>query len=69
MNRPEDNLRAEWAEHSIRDEADHRAHVRYCWLNPAKHGFVGRLEDWTYSSLHLDARLQVGMDLASQGRI
>ena len=37
-------------EHHIRDEADFRAHVRYCWINPVKHGLVARPEDWPYSS-------------------
>jgi putative transposase len=39
-------------EHHIRDEADYTAHVRYCHMNPVKHGFVERPEDWTYSSVH-----------------
>jgi putative transposase len=37
-------------EHHIRDEADFKAHVRYCWINPVKHGLVERPEDWPYSS-------------------
>ena len=41
-------------EHHIRDEADFAAHLRYCWINPVKHGFVQRLEDWPYSSVHRD---------------
>lgn len=41
-------------EHHIRDEADHAAHVRYCWINPVKHGFVERAVDWPYSSIHRD---------------
>src|SRR5690606_8502855 len=39
-------------EHHIRDEGDHAAHVRYCHMNPVKHGFVERPEDWPYSSIH-----------------
>ncbi len=39
-------------EHHIRDEADMAAHVRYCWMNPVKHGLVERPEDWPYSSVH-----------------
>ncbi|MFL4468829.1 transposase [Tateyamaria armeniaca] len=50
-------------EHHIRDEADYWAHVRYCWLNPVKHGFVERPEDWPYSSVHRDTRFQVHMNL------
>lgn len=41
-------------EHHIRDEADMRAHVRYCWINPVKHGFVEHPRDWPYSSWHRD---------------
>ena len=41
-------------EHHIRDDADYRAHVRYCWINPVKHGLVERPEDWPYSSYHRD---------------
>lgn len=44
-------------EHHIRDEADYAAHVRYCWWNPVKHGFVGKPTDWPYSSIHRDIRL------------
>lgn len=43
-------------EHHIRDERDYAAHVRYCWFNPVKHGFVERPEDWPYSSVHRDMR-------------
>ena len=43
-------------EHHCRDEADVAAHVRYCWWNPVKHGFVERPEDWAWSSVHRDAR-------------
>jgi len=41
-------------EHHIRNEADFAAHVRYCWINPVKHGFVERPQDWPYSSYHRD---------------
>lgn len=41
-------------EHHIRDEADFAAHMRYCWVNPVKHGLVARPEDWPYSSFHRD---------------
>ncbi len=48
-------------EHHIRDERDHAAHVRYCWLNPVKHGLVERPADWPHSSIHRDiARGLVG---------
>ncbi|MEL7026964.1 MAG: transposase [Pseudomonadota bacterium] len=51
-------------EHHTRDEADYAAHLRYCWTNPVKHGFVERPEDWPYSSVHSDARYVPGADLA-----
>lgn len=41
-------------EHLIRDEADYRTHVEYCWGNPVKHGLVERAADWPYSSIHRD---------------
>lgn len=44
-------------EHCIRNEADFRAHVQYCWGNPVKHGLVERAVDWPYSSIHRDIRL------------
>lgn len=41
-------------EHHIRDQADFDAHVRYCWINPVKHGYVARPQDWQWSSVHRD---------------
>ena len=41
-------------EHHIRDATDFENHIAYCWHNPVKHGFVGRVEDWPYSSWHRD---------------
>ncbi|TDT77292.1 putative transposase [Litoreibacter halocynthiae] len=50
-------------EHCIRDEADYRAHVEYCWINPVKHGYVVRAAEWPYSSIHRDiARGVVGAE-------
>lgn len=43
-------------EHHIRDKADYDTHVRYCWGNPVKHGFVERAVEWPYSSIHRDIR-------------
>jgi len=43
-------------EHCIRDEDDFAAHVHYCQMNPVKHGFVARPEDWPYSSVHRQMR-------------
>ena len=45
-------------EHRIRGIEDLRTHLRYCYLNPVKHGLVPRAESWPYSSLHRD--LQAG---------
>lgn len=53
-------------EHHIRDKADYWAHVRYCWWNPVKHGFVARPEDWPFSSVHRDGRYVPGMDLGME---
>ncbi|OYX27373.1 MAG: transposase [Rhodobacterales bacterium 32-66-7] len=41
-------------EHHIRDDRDYAAHVRYCWINPVKHGLVGHPGEWPYSSWHRD---------------
>lgn len=41
-------------EHTIRNEADFRRHVAYCWGNPVKHGLVARPMDWPFSSIHRD---------------
>lgn len=41
-------------EHHIRDEADFENHLRYCWHNPVKHGYVDHPRDWPYSSYHRD---------------
>lgn len=43
-------------EHTVCDEADFAACVRYCHFNPVKHGFVERAEDWPYSSVHRELR-------------
>jgi putative transposase len=39
-------------EHAIRVEADFERHVDYIHFNPVKHGYVGRVADWPYSSFH-----------------
>lgn len=41
-------------EHHIRNAEDYSAHVRYCWINPVKHGFVDHPRDWPFSSYHRD---------------
>lgn len=44
-------------EHHIRDQADFAMHLRYCWINPVKHGFAAKPTDWPFSSIHRDIRL------------
>ncbi|HEX8978196.1 MAG TPA: transposase [Parasulfuritortus sp.] len=39
-------------EHLIRDEADFMAHMDYLHFNPVKHGHVGRVAEWPYSTFH-----------------
>ena len=39
-------------EHTIRNDADFRAHVDYVHINPLKHGLVRRVADWPHSSFH-----------------
>ena len=39
-------------EHLIRDEDDFNQHVDYLHWNPVKHGYVGKVKDWPYSSFH-----------------
>ena len=47
-------------EHHIRNDEDFAAHVRYCWINPVKHGLVGHPGEWPYSSWHRDAGERCG---------
>ncbi len=42
-------------EHHIRDDEAFAACVRYCWINPVKHGLVEHPRDWPFSSWHRDA--------------
>jgi len=44
-------------EHQIRDQRDYDAHIRYCWINPVKHGLCETPTDWLFSSIHRDVRL------------
>ena len=39
-------------EHQIRDETDLQNHVDYIHYNPVKHGLVGDVEDWPWSTYH-----------------
>lgn len=40
-----------WERH-VRSEEEFAAAVRYCHINPVKHGFVARPEEWAWSSVH-----------------
>jgi putative transposase len=44
-------------EHTLRDDADFTRHADYVHFNPVKHGHVGRVKDWPYSSFHRMVRL------------
>jgi putative transposase len=39
-------------EHTIRDDAGFATRVDYIHYNPVKHGYVGQVKDWPYSSFH-----------------
>jgi putative transposase len=39
-------------EHQIRDELDFERHMDYLHWNPVKHGYVGKVADWPFSSFH-----------------
>lgn len=43
-------------EHKIRDDADLENHAFYTYFNPVKHGLVGQVRDWPYSSFHRDVK-------------
>ncbi len=49
-------------EHTLRDESDFARHAHYIHFNPVKHGHVGRVADWPYSSFHRMVRLGVYPD-------
>lgn len=38
--------------HLIRDESDWRRQMDYLHYNPVKHGLVGQVRDWPFSSFH-----------------
>ncbi len=44
-------------EHHIRNQRDFDNHIRYCWINPVKHGLCETPPDWPYSSIHHDVRM------------
>ncbi len=39
-------------EHTIRDDRDYQAHMDYLHFNPVKHGLVGSVKEWKYSTFH-----------------
>lgn len=43
-------------EHTIHNECDFERHVDYVHFNPVKHGHVGQVADWPYSSFHAYVR-------------
>ncbi len=44
-------------EHRIRDENDYLRHRDYIHLNPVRHEYVQRPEDWPWSSFHRHVRM------------
>jgi putative transposase len=46
-------------EHTLRNDEDFERHVNYIHSNPVKHGHVGQVSDWPYSSFHRMVRLGV----------
>lgn len=46
-------------EHTLRDERDFERHVNYIHINPVKHGHVGQVCDWPFSSFHRMVRLGI----------
>ena len=43
----------------MRDENDFERHFDYVHFNPVKHGHVGRVLDWPYSTFHRMVKLGV----------
>jgi putative transposase len=43
-------------EHHVHGPDEYNALIRYCWMNPVKHGLAQKPEDWMYSSVHRDLR-------------
>ena len=39
-------------EHTILTQQDYANHIDYIHVNPLKHGYVSRVQDWPYSSFH-----------------
>ena len=56
-------------EHTLRDENDFERHFDYIHFNPVKHGHVGRVLDWPFSTFHRMVQLGVyPEDWAGDGR-
>ena len=54
-------------EHRIRDDVDFSRHMDYIHFNPVKHGYVGCVREWPYSTFHRFVRAGVyPMDWASE---
>ena len=43
-------------DHVIRDEADLKLRLAYCWSDPVRHGLAGKPADWVPSSIHREIR-------------
>lgn len=64
-------------EHQLRDDEDFRRHIDYVYINPCKHGLVGRVADWPHSSFHRDVVMglypvdwagDIGLEVPGMGR-
>lgn len=44
-------------EHHLRHNAEFETFIRYCWMNPVRHGLVEQPQDWPFSSWHRDQRM------------
>lgn len=62
--RPKPIWRKRFWEHHLSTAPDLRAAVAYCWYNPVKHGLAARPQDWLYSSVHRDMRVDAALPLA-----
>jgi putative transposase len=49
-------------EHTITTELDYCKHIDYVHVNPLKHGYVDRVQDWPYSTFHHYLTLFVRLD-------
>jgi putative transposase len=45
-------------EHHLRDEQDRAAHLRFCQIDPVRHGLVDDPAEWPYSSFNHDIGLR-----------